>query len=338
MKKSFKRILSIGMCLVMLMGLCACGKGDDWVFHLNDETVSGNDVAAFACIYTTEYNVTGQEQLDEIYEDSTTYREYYKQQLEDDIVSTILLYKEAKEKGVKLSKETKEKIQMHTEYVAERFGEATLEELGVSKADIENVYEMKMFGEAYLDTLSEDEGAHDAAAVERYIKVYQVTFPTVSLDESGMIQSDAEGNLKRVSSAEILRMEQDATAFAEAAKQGKDLETLLKDCPSQVSGMEKHLKYNDLDQKYQATVDSMVVGDVSSVIESEYGFYVIRLLEKDDKEYAQTMLSHEQESEKITAREAELDRLYSEYAQLNKEYKNTTAWDLVNIKDYMKDE
>ncbi len=338
MKTHLNRILSFVMCLVMLLGLSACGKGDDWVFHLNGETVKDKDVAAFACIYTTEYNITGKEQLNEIYEDSTTYREYYKQQLEDDIISTVLLYKEAKENGVKLSKESKDKMQTSADYVVERFGEVALEELGVSRADIENVYEMKMLGEAYLDALSEKDGENDTVAMERYIKVYQVTFPTVSLDENGMIQSDAEGNLKMISSAEVEKMEEMATTFAETAKQGEDMETLLENCPSQVSGMEKNLKYNDLDRNYQVAVDDMGVGDISGVIESEYGFYVIRLLEKDDKEYAQTLLSHEETSGKINAKEQELYRLYSEYAPSNKEYKNTTAWDLVNIKNYMKNE
>ncbi len=338
MKKHLNRIISFAMCFVMLLGLSACKKGDDWVFHLNGETVSVKDVAAFACIYTTEYNVTGQEQLNEIYEGSITYREYYKQQLEDDIISTVLLYKEAKEKGVKLSNENKDKIQSSADYVTERFGDAALEEIGVSKTDIENVYEMKLLGEAYLDTLSENESENDSTEVERYIKVYQVTFPTVALDENGMVQSDAEGNLKKKSSAEVAGMEQAAVAFAEAAKQGEDMEVLLKECPSQVSGIEKHLKYNDLESNYQDEVDRMTTGDVSDIIESEYGFYVIRLLEKDDTAHAQTMLSHEEESEKITAKEQELNRLYSEYAQSNNEYKNKAAWDLVNMKDYMKNE
>ena len=42
------------------------------------------------------------EHLDEVYEDTTTYGEYYKQQLEEDIVSTVLLYKEAEPIPVKV--------------------------------------------------------------------------------------------------------------------------------------------------------------------------------------------------------------------------------------------
>lgn len=337
MKKHFKRLLSMSLCVLMVFTLCACANGDDWVFHLNGETVDVQDVATFACIYTAEYNVTGTEQLDELYEDSITYRMYYKQQLEEDIVSTVLLYKEAKAHNMKLTKEQKKKIQTSADYVVERFSEEALEQLGVTRAGIEGVYEMKMLGDAYLESLS-DEEEEQSPENERYIKVYQVTFPTVSLDENGMIQSDAEGNLKKVSSSEISKMEEDAIAFAELARQGEDMEGLLNDYAPQVSGVEKYLKYDDLEENYQTAVDAMSVGDVSGVIEADYGFYVIRLLEKDDTEYGETMSSYEEQSEKVTVKEMELDRLYSEHAQMNKEYKNVDAWDLVNIRDYIKEE
>ena len=68
---------------------------------------------------------------------------------------------------------------------------------------------------------------------------------------------------------------------------------------------------------------------------SDYGFYVIRLLEKNDKNYAETIEKHEQQSEDLSIKEAEVDRLYSDYAQPNREYKNVSGWSNINIKNYL---
>ncbi|MBQ4057310.1 MAG: peptidyl-prolyl cis-trans isomerase [Lachnospiraceae bacterium] len=341
MGKLCKRILSIGLCLVMVLGLAACNSKDDWIFSLNGEMLYDKDVAIFAYIYATEYNVNSVEQLDEVYEDTMTYGEYYKQQLEKDIISTVLLYKEAEKNKIKLSDEEKQEMKVRTKKVLERFGVDILEGRGVSESDIERVYEKKLLGDSYLDSLSEDGKNENASSTldsdkqERYVKVYQVTFPIVQLDEDGMVQSDAEGNLKKVSRAEIEEKETEAMEFSERAQQGEDIEALLEDCDETVTAIEKYLKYEDLEKEYQAEVDQLSVGEVSDVIESDYGYYVIRLLEKNDNNYAETIEKHEQQSEDLSIKEAEVDRLYSDYAQPNREYKNVSGWSNINIKNYL---
>lgn len=341
MRKMWTRIVSVGLCLVMMLGLVACGKSDEWIFSLNGEMLYDKDVAVFAYIYTMEYNVNNVEQLDEVYEDTTTYGEYYKQQLEEDIVTTVLLYKEAKENKIKLTDEEEEEIKVRTDKVLERFGEKVLEGRDISKSDIEKVYEMKLLGDAYLNSLptgEQDERASsglDSGEAERYVKVYQVTFPTVQLDEDGMVQSDTEGNLKKISVTEIAEKEQEANTFAESAKQGENMETLLQDCDVTVTGIEKYLKYEDLEPEYQTAVDRLSVGEVSDVIESDYGFYVIRLLEKTDKDYAETIKQHEQQSVDVSVKETEVERLYGDYAQPNREYKNVSAWNGIDMKSYI---
>lgn len=340
MRKMTKRIFSTGVCLVLLLALCGCDKKKDWIFDLNGEKMEQNDVAAFAFVYATEYNIKSREQLGEKYEGNVTYGEYYKQQLEEEIVSTVLLYKEAGSK-VKLSDQEKEQIAVGAENVIERFGEETLEKAGVSKSDIENVYKMKMSGNAYLRSVSEDAVPSDSQDEENtdqsdhYIKVYQVTFQTVQTDEEGMVQSDAEGNLKKLSSSEIAAKKRDAYAFAESVKQGSRMEDLLTEY--NVAGIEKYLKYSDLENRYKSAIDKLSVGEISEVIESDYGFHVIRLLDKEDTEYAEQLNLHEKEIEEVSVRESELERLYSEYAQPNKDYKNAELWQEVDMKNYIRE-
>lgn len=357
MGKGMKKVISVGIFFVIILGLCACDTSDVWVFSLNGEKLYQKEVAAFAYVYVMEHNIQDKEQLEEDYENSQTYEEYYKDELEDDIISTTLLYKEATENKIKLSGEQKKQIKNNAEVVVERFGQEILDKYELSNSDIEKVYEMRMLGKLYLESLSEDarNGEDDsnkaadqeekekediaASAVvsgERYIKVYQIIFPTVELDDNGMVRTDADGSLKKISSSEAAAMKEEAIAFVENAKKGANIEELVQDCRDGVTGSNKYLKYEDLDKNYQSAIDKMALGDISDVIESDYGYYVVCLLEKDDKKYAETMGNYQQETDVLTLHGEELERLYSEYAQENRGYKNTSLWDSLDIKDYMK--
>ncbi|MBQ9983595.1 MAG: peptidyl-prolyl cis-trans isomerase [Lachnospiraceae bacterium] len=349
---------TIRRCLVLLtnvmlvLSICACGRSDDCFFSLNGQELDSKDVAAFVYVYVTEFNIRDVEQLEEFYEGSTTYQEYYKQELENDIIETVLLYKEAKDKGITLTAGDREKLATNTSNVLKRFEGEDMQE-DVSKADIEKVYEMKLLGEAYLDAVSqeteevsgkEDEASDSADEAEgknvgrqdRYVKVYQVIFPIVELDEEGMVRSDEEGNLVTVSTAEVSKRKEEAVRFAEQAGTGADMEMLLEDVSDGVTGVEKYLKYDDLATDYKHAVDAISVGEVSGVIESDYGFYVVKLLEKDSADFSNTITTYEEEVLESTARTEELNRLYSLYAGANKEYKNNTLWDTLEIRRYIK--
>lgn len=322
------------LCIAVLFNLSACG-GSEWIFSLNGEKLNKEDVAAFGCIYTMEYNIKDEKQLDEMYTNEETYGEYYKAELESDIISSVLLYKEAKENRVSISDKAKKQIKVDAEKLLERFGEDVLEKKGVSKTDIEKVYEMKRLGEAYLETISESKEGQSDVQRERYIRVYQVTFPTVELDDDGMVRTNEEGELKRLSTDAISEIKQEAIDFAEALKQGTDMEKLLEECESGITGAEKYLKYNDLEKDYKLAVDEMSVGDTSEVLESEYGFLVVLLLEQDDEEYADVIGNQEENSRMLSAKEDLLDELYSDYADENREYKNADAWNAIDMKDYI---
>lgn len=347
-KRSFVLLLNV----MLVFSLCACGRSEEWIFSLNGQELDSKDVAAFAYVYVAEYNIKDEKQLEEIYEGSTTYQEYHKQELENDIIETVLLYNQAKEEGIRLTAEDKERLVTNTTNVWSRFKGLELQE-DVSKSDIEKVCEMKLLGEAYLDAVSkstdnpsekkdedsdsQDEGEEKAnVTTDRYVKVYQVTFPIVEFDDDGMVRSDEAGNLIAISATEVAKQKEEATRFAEAAGAGSDIEMLLGDLSDGVTGVEKYLKYDDLSGDYQHAIDVISEGEVSDVIESEYGFYVVKLLEKDSVDFRTTITTYEEEVLESTAREEEVSRLYSLHADANKEYKNSTLWDKIDMKVYIK--
>lgn len=333
-----KRLLAGLLCICLVAGLTACGKGRKWLFSIDGEKIYDKELMIYGLIFAGDYNLAKGEPLDEVYEDGMTYADYYKNELENEIVSTVLICKEAKAEKFKLSKEEKKKVKEQADKFLETYGEDWLKEQKISGDDVEKVYEMKKLGEVYLDSLStnENEDKESETLTERYIKVFQVTFLTVELDENGMMKTDENGKVLKLSSDEIVEKKTQAEEFAEKVQGGESIETLVKDYDKTVTGMEKYLKYEDLSDDYKKAVDSLSAGSVSEVISSEYGYVVFKLLEADAKEHAVVISDYENKTS-ASEKEAELfEELFNKYLREDLNYKNTEKWEKVEISSFVR--
>lgn len=334
-----KRSLVIAIYAIMLIALTACGKKEEWVFSLNGEKLYDKEITVLGLVYTKEYNIVDIDQLGEYHEEGETYAEFYKKGLEDEILSTVLLYSEAKKEKYKLTKEEEEMVSANAEALVAFYGEDWLKKKDISVSDIETIYEMKQMGDGYVASLSGEEFGEEEQAESReehYVKVYQVTFPTVRLDENGMVQSDTDGSIMKLSEGECQEMEAAAERFAGQAQAGEDMAELLQEYDRTVTGMEKYLKYEDLDTQYQKEIDGLIRGGISNVIPSAYGYYVVKLLDKNASEHAQLLSSHEAASEEMQEKQDLLDKLYATYVRPDQDYKNEEKWKAVRISSFMK--
>lgn len=361
-----KKVLALIMAAVLVMGLAACGNSKEFVFIINEEEIIRKHVDVFGFIYCMEHSLVPMEDLKKNYDDGQTYEQHYKEELEQDIIRTVLLNKEAVSKGFKLDSELKERASEKTEALIDKYGEDRLKSRGVKKSDVLEIFEWKVLGDYYADSESESHDVADTAekttraeesdgngdeinddeindnntvleatdSDERYIKVFQILFPTAKFNDEGMVSTDKDGNIVRISSAEAEKMKEDAENFSELAKNSDDIEELLKDYPVSVKGMERILKYDDLDSEYRKAVDSLSVGDVSGVIDSKYGYYVVKLLDKDDEEHGKIISDYENKIEINDAKEKLYDELYRKYIGNNNEYRNNDQWKLIVIDNY----
>lgn len=329
-----KQILLSFICVGLVICLSACGLGNKCIFSINGEKIYNKDVTVFGLIYAKEYNIGYTDQLQEIYEGNETYEEYYKKQLEDDILSTVLLYVEAKKDSYKLTEEEKKEVSQRTEELIKEYGTERLKTKKISDSDIEKIYEMKLLGNSYIESQTKEEDV--SADGSRYIRVYQVTFPTVLLDEDGMIQSNQDGTLQKQSDEEVEKIKLLAEEFAEKVKSGEDIEKLVKEYDSTVTGMEKTMKYDDLDAEYRQEVDALSEGDCSKVISSEYGYYVIKLLNDEDKEFAKAISDYELITSTTNKKEDIVEELYDTYIKEEKDYKDSERWEEVTITSFLK--
>lgn len=330
-----KHILLSFICIGLLVCLSACGKGNKWIFSLNGEELYDKDITVFGLIYAKEYNIENTDKLKETYEGNETYEEYYKSQLEEEIISTVLLYAKAKENNCKLTKEAEKEVSQNVEELIEAYGKEWIETKDITQSDIEKIYEMKLLGNSYIESLTGEEDEEVQKENTRYIKVYQVTFPVVLLDKNGMMQSNQDGTVQKQPEAEIAVKRSEAEAFAQKAKSGEDMEELVKDYDDTVTGAEKILKYEDLDLEYKKAVDKISEGESSDVITSEYGYYVIKLIDADDTEYEESISAYETTKISQDKQDGVLKELYETYIGDDKDYKNNKKWEEITITSFL---
>ncbi|MBE5925279.1 MAG: hypothetical protein E7271_12630 [Lachnospiraceae bacterium] len=334
--KRMKRICVFVMIMTLVMSLTGCGKNGALVYTLNGEKVYRRQVDAYGLIYAFDHGINEDTKFGEYYEGFESYSEHYKNALENEIVTTVLLNKEAKNNGKKISKEQVSMAGKKAKELVDLYGEDRLKEYNLTLADIENIYEMIIFADEY--TVSQDEGEkeeNDKKEDDRYVSVYQVTFPTVAFDDQGMVKSDSDGKLIAVSIEEKNKMKEAAEAFADKAKSSSDIEKLVQSEGQGVTGTNKTLKYADLSEEYKSVVDSLSENGVSKVFEGEYGYYVIKLLTKDDEEHS-NLISKYEEQKKLAEDKKELsDKLLRKYVGEDKNYRKDKEWDTVKIENYI---
>lgn len=335
-----KKIFVCMMCMLFVIGMSGCEKRKQWIFSLHGEKLYDKDVMAFGIVYSSEHNIANSEQLNEIYEGKMTYQEYYKEQFSESVIETTVLYAEAKQKGYKLSKEAEQEVYASADALVERYSEKWLEIKNLTKDDIVEVYKKKALGELYIEKEMQTEGEKKDNSkdegTERYVRIFQVTFPTVKLDDEGMVISNSNGEMETVSEEEKEKRKQEAESFAESAKAGGDLTELLKEYDSKVTGVERTLKYADLEETYKKAVDELDENEVSSVIESDYGYYVIELLESDDSGHAKKIAGYKEDVALDEEKSDIIDKLLAVYAKEEKEYRNREKWDEISFASFLK--
>lgn len=332
-----RTIVSILSILIVAL-LTACGMENRKVFSINGESFTYKDVLVFGLAYTEKYNIDDVNMMKETYEQGQTYGDYHKQRLEKEIIDTLLLYKEAQSNNVELSDDAVQKVKDLAKTLEEDLGEDYLNKHNITRSDIEKIYEMQTLGDVYIQSISQvDEESEEAVGQdsERYIKVYQVLFPIVALDSNGMVQSDKAGRVKKLSDTEIENQKNAAAEFAEQVKGGADIEKTLKKYGNTVTGSEQYLKYSDLEGQYRKIVDSLSEGAVSESFESNYGYYIIKLSEKDARDYASVISERGETVAKQSKTDEELERLYGIYIDYNEEYKNEKLWSGITMEQFV---
>jgi len=240
--------------------------------------------------------------------------------LVDSLVEQALIEQMAKEKNVKV---TDEKVMDQLKQIAGEQNqtmeevEAEIKGMGMTLEDIKGQIHTQMLSREIMDTMpvtEEEEKAFYNDNPQYFDKPEQVRArhilimfePDASDEDKAKAREKIEGLLKRAKAGED---------FAELAKE------YTEDPGSKEAGGEYTFPRGQMVKPFEDTAFSLKVGEISDVVETQYGYHIIKLLEKieagkipfeDEQEKIKTYLKGQKYQEAQQAYHAKAKITYSE--------------------------
>lgn len=257
----------------------------------------------------------------------TLVKDSLKEQLYDDIVRDALLYQEAKKKGYTL---TSDEIKLYEDEVNREWDAMSKDvrkNIGASKDLIMRIKEKKGLIDKYfteiLKTYKVDEEKVKASIKSdeyKEIDIQTIGYHKYTYGEDGseITKSKEENEMGLESLTEI----------ADKAKTAKNFEDLLTDDSDPLETEELSIIPGETacDKKIQDVASSMKPGEVSNIIDTESGYFIVKVLDNTSDDAYKEALSDAMKQEKYKQFDKYFDTLIK-----NADIQTTKEWDGIKI-------
>lgn len=244
-------------------------------------------------------------------EDGETYSTTSKKQIMQTLKKREILYMCAQKQGLSLTDEEKKSIQDDVKNARKNMTDKQKKMKGLDEATLTTVMEKDKLGEKYKDsviaTLNIDEDALKKTVDKKSYRQYTLQYYTFAKTET-----DSQGNSKDKDAKTIAQGKKDMEALQKKAAKAKDFtKDVITDKDNDknddnnkaISYSSKDLVETDedfLDKKTLKKVKAMKNGEVSDVLETKDGYYVIKMVNNNDpKAYnnqCESVISQEKET------------------------------------------
>lgn len=320
-------LLIVGILLVAVLGGGVC-----WV-NLRPRailTVEGKDKDGKTVTHTVNYpealyDIYQAEAMPNMYamygrsfdwedtaEDGETYSSTYKKQIMQTLKKREILYMCAQKQGLSLTDEEKKAVQEDVKNARKNMTDKQKKMKGLDEATLTTVMEKDKLGEKYKDsviaTLNIDEDALKKTVDKKSYRQYTLQYYMFAKTET-----DSEGNSKDKDAKSIAQGKKDMEALQKKAAKAKDFtknvmtdkdDDKIDDNNKAISYSTKDLVETDedfLDKKTLKKVKAMKNGEVSDVLETKDGYYVIKMVNNNDPEaynnQCESVISQEKETQ-----------------------------------------
>ncbi len=249
--------------------------GDDEVFRINNESCSITEAKFFFAaqknIYETSYgNEIWNSQLC-----GKAFSNYVKGDLKTFLTRLKILKLMAKEYGTELSNED---VRIAKQAASELYSGMTEDELkytGCTEDDVFGIFKEFRLIDNYLNDFTEDINTEISEDDARVITIQNILIRTTSIDD--------QGNVTPLSEEEKAACYRKAETVYELSMNGTDFGTLAAEY-SDSDQIEINLERNVMGEEFDKVAFSLEEGQVGGIIESEYGYHIIKCIDSYNEE------------------------------------------------------
>ena len=279
------------MMLVMLLTGCSTEntktidtKNAVFTIEKDGKTV-GAVSKSYAWLYTLMYKDSyeswfGSSFWEEETEDGTTYGDMFKEEMINDMKQAKVLRLEAEENGVTLDDEEKSICASNAKEYLEEIEEDTLKKTGITEEIMTEYLEDYTIYDKYKEKLLENEEIEISEDEVRQSDLFVLTFSTLEDDGETQVSEEKKAEVKKKADVayQLLQAGKDIEKVAE--KYGLDPE----EC-QWTSGRTAEADQDEYyDKAFEDAAYSLEEGEISKVTECNDGYYIIKMITKDNEE------------------------------------------------------
>jgi foldase protein PrsA len=327
-KKAVARILAICMVFLSLTGCASVpedtkivlttGLTDNEIFRINTQICEKPE----AMVYLTNL----QNKYEKIYGNNIWNTKLTDSTLEDRLKSSVLEELEqikimnlmAAKYHVSLSSQEEQQVQQAASKYYSSLSPYEVKSLGVSLKSIEDMYrEYEIANEVY-DTIIKGVNPEISDDEARIITVEQIGMKTYREGTDGKRSEFTDEEKKAVSD----KMEE----ALQKAHGGEDFDTLIGEY-SNIGDSKISFGHGEKSAAYEQAAFNLATGEISSVIQTADGYYIIKCTSTFDKEETKTNKEKILEKRKSTA----FSKEYNAFEKTVTEERNNKVWDAIHF-------
>lgn len=199
---------------------------------------------------------------------------------------------------LELSDEEKQGIENNTTNYIEKFGEDFLNDYGIDKEAVNQLFTEQAYITALTNKAKEDlaNDKYEESAEEfkdiKFHTVYYALFPSIEYDEDNNPVVDDNGENVLLSEDKLKEQKKKAEELQKRASSGEKLEDLIEEYGiGAYSGEERSYEGAYIDE-LNKVLEGMEKDDISDVVETDAGYMVVRMDNPNDEDYKEYALRY----------------------------------------------
>jgi len=283
--------------------LTSCSRKTEYVAVINDGKVSVEEYKVYLWRIKQVYQSIGEEDIWETKFDGKPAEEVAKERALDSIKSIKLQVQEAKKMKLALTDEEKEQIKTRASILKSEIGEEEVKNMGISNATLEKIAEENIISQKLYEAITKD-FVVDQEEFEEFFEQNKESLKQVRAKHILLKTHDIKnGQLVALSEEEQEEAYNKAQEALERAKAGEDFASLVQEYSQDEASLPSDGEYvfgrNQMEPAFEEAAFGLKVGEISDLVETSYGYHIIKLeeiIEPDKEETEQSYYELEKQS------------------------------------------
>lgn len=309
-----KKILALVLSLMMVLSLVGCSSENKVVATVNGQEITlGNYEKLLALNKSSMESYYGSDIWSTEVEEGTTYEDTLKDMVLESMISSEVIYQQAeKEKVAPTDEEVQEQIDSFNESIKEDTDyQNELKNMGINDEFLKFQFARDIANQN-LQSHYEENTEVSETDMEKYYEDNKDDFYTDTVTASHILikTQDDEGN--ELSDEDKAKAKETAEEALAKVKSGEDFAEVAKEYSEDTSassgGELGTFGRGQMVEEFETAAFDMNAGDVSDIVETQYGYHIIKVTERVDEQQSY-------EDVKSTIKTTLLNDKYTEYIQ-----------------------